>query len=34
MYEPFRPKFYEWWAGLGPLVRYGIAGLVPDPRSA
>jgi hypothetical protein len=21
----FGPDFFEWWAGLSPLVRYGIA---------
>ena len=26
--EPFGPRFYEWWVGLSPLFRYGIAGLV------
>jgi hypothetical protein len=28
MYEPFGPRFYEWWAGLSPLLRYGVAVLV------
>ena len=25
MDEPFGPKFYEWWAGASPLLRYGVA---------
>lgn len=28
MYEPFGPDFYEWWAGLSPLLRNGVALLV------
>jgi hypothetical protein len=28
MYEPFGPRFYEWWGGLSPLHRYGVAVLV------
>ena len=28
MFEPFGPRFYEWWAGLSPLLRYGVALLV------
>lgn len=24
MYEPFGRPFYEWWAGLDPIYRYGI----------
>ena len=28
MYEPFGPRFYEWWAGLSLWLRYGVALLV------
>jgi hypothetical protein len=24
MYEPFGRGFYEWWAGLPPVFRYGV----------
>jgi hypothetical protein len=25
MDEPFGPRFYEWWSGLHPIYRYGVA---------
>jgi hypothetical protein len=28
MYEPFGPRFYEWWAGLNPALRYGVGAVV------
>jgi hypothetical protein len=28
MDEPFGLGFYEWWAGLSPLYRYGVGLLV------
>jgi hypothetical protein len=26
MFEPFGPRFYEWWAGLARPTRYAVAG--------
>ena len=28
MYEPFGRGFYEWWAGLNPVFRYGVGAAV------
>ena len=28
MNEPFGPQFYQWWAGLNPVFRYGIGAIV------